>query len=149
MPGMVWTSLLNSPQPTAAGTALANSAALTDISAAPQFTLPANFLQNGSAVRFYASGVFSNTATPTLLLGVYYGGIAGVALATSGPVTTTTGATNWQWRLELDTVIRTTGTSGTAWSQGLLWLGTSATAMAAIPLPAAAPALVSVDTTTT
>src|SRR5215207_4783444 len=99
MPGMVWTSLLNSPQPTAAGTALVSTASLTDISVAPQFTLPANFLQNGSALRFYASGVFSNTATPTLLLGVYFGGVAGVALATSGAVTTTTGASGCQWRL--------------------------------------------------
>ena len=40
MPYMVWESLLNSPQPTAAGTALANSTTLTDISVAPNFTLP-------------------------------------------------------------------------------------------------------------
>lgn len=56
---MVWESLLNSPQPTAAGAALANSVTLTDISVAPQFVLPANFLQAGSAMRFTAFGVFS------------------------------------------------------------------------------------------
>src|SRR5262245_50554453 len=88
---MTWEALLNSPQPTAAGTALANSTTLTVISVAPQFTLPANFLQAGSALRFTAFGVFSTTVTPTLLLGVYYGGVAGVALATTGAITTGSG----------------------------------------------------------
>jgi len=147
MPYMVWNSLLNSPQPTAAGTALASSTTLTDVSVAPQFTLPANFLQAGSALRFTAFGTFSNTATPTLLLGVYYGGVAGVALAASGATTTTTGATNWPWRVELTTTIRSTGTSGTAMSQGFVDLATSLTAVARIPIPATALATVTVDTT--
>lgn len=147
MPMMTWQALLNSPQPVAAGTALNTSATLTDISVAPPVTLPANFLVAGSALRFTAAGVFSNTATPTLILGVYYGGVAGVALAASSAVTTTTGATNWQWRFEVTTTIRSSGASGTAWSQGIMWLGTSATTFAAAPLPGAAPAAVTVDTT--
>ena len=147
MPYMVWESLLNSPQPTAAGTALASSTTLTDVSVAPQFTLPANFLQAGSALRFTAFGTFSNTSTPTLLLGIYYGGVAGTALAATGATTTTTGATNWPWRIELTTTIRTTGSSGTAMSQGFVDLATSLTAVARIPIPATALATVTVDTT--
>jgi hypothetical protein len=147
MPYMTWEALLNSPQPTAAGTAYNTSTTLTDVSVAPQFTLPANFLQPGSALRFTAFGTFSNTATPTLLLGVYYGGVAGVALAASGATTTTTGATNWPWRIELTTTIRTTGSAGTAMSQGFVDLATSLTAVARIPIPATALATVAVDTT--
>lgn len=147
MPYMTWASLLNSPQPTAAGTALASSTTLTDVSVAPQFVLPANFLQAGSALRFTAFGTFSNTATPTLLLGVYYGGVAGVALAATGATTTTTGATNWPWRVELTTTIRTVGSSGTAISQGFVDLATSLTAVTRIPIPATALATVTVDTT--
>ena len=147
MPGMVWTSLLNSPQATAAGTALASSTTLTDISVAPQFTLPANFLQAGSALKFSAHGQFSTTGTPTLLIGVYYGGVAGTALAATVATTTGSGVTTVPWRLELDTTIRTTGTSGTAMSNGLWYLGTSVTAATFAPIPQVAPTTVTVDTT--
>lgn len=147
MPYMAWTSLLNSPQATAAGTALANSTTLTDISVAPQFTLPANFLQAGSSMCFSAFGVLSTTATPTILLGFYYGGVAGTALATTGAVTTGSGVTNVPWRIELETAIRTVGSSGTAMSQGKFWLGTSVSAVTSLPMPNTALATVTVDTT--
>lgn len=147
MPYMVWESLLNSPQPTAAGTALASSTTLTDVSAAPNYVLPANFLQAGSALRFTAFGTFSNTSTPTLLLGIYYGGVAGSALAATGATTTTTGATNWPWRIELTTTVVSTGSSGTAMSQGFVQLATSLTAVTTIPIPATALANVTIDTT--
>lgn len=147
MPYMVWESLLNSPQPTSAGTALASSTTLTDISPTPNFVLPANFLQAGSALKFTAYGVFSTTATPTLLLGVYYGGVAGTALATTGAITTGSGVTNVPWRLTLTTTIRTTGSSGTAMSQGYCGFGTSVSAWSWLPVPNTALATVSVDTT--
>jgi hypothetical protein len=149
MPYMVWNSLLNSPQPTAAGAALANSTTLTDVSVAPQFTLPANFLQAGSALRFTAYGTYANSGTtPTLLLGIYYGGVAGVALAATSAITTTNTATvAWPWRLEVTTTVRTTGTSGTAMSQGFCDLATSLTAVAHSPVPTTALATVTIDTT--
>jgi hypothetical protein len=147
MPYMVWESLLNSPQPTSAGTPLANSTTLTDISVAPQFVLPANFLQGGSAMRFTAFGVFSTTATPTLLLGVYYGGVAGTALASTGAIATGSAVTNVPWRLELVTTIRTVGSSGTAISQGTYNMGTSVSAWNSLPIPNTALATVTVDTT--
>lgn len=147
MPAMTWTSLLNSPQPTGAGTALATSVTLTDITPAPQFVLPANFLQAGSALRFSAFGVLSTTATPTIILGIYYGGVAGIALAASPAITTGTGLANAPWRIELETTIRTSGATGTAMSQGFLQLGTSVSAVALSPLPATALATVAVDTT--
>lgn len=147
MPMMTWESLLNSPQPVAAGTALATSTTLTDVSQVPQFTLPANFLQAGSALRFTAFGVFSTTGTPTLLLGVYYGGVAGVALAATTAITTGSGVTNVPFRLELTTTVRSTGSSGTAMSQGFVDLGTSVSAATHVPLPQIALATVTIDTT--
>lgn len=148
MPYMSWEALLNSPQATAAGTALANSNTLTDISPTPNYTLPANFLQNGSALKFTAFGVFSTTVTPTLLLGIYYGGVASaVPLATTGAITTGSTVTNVPWRLELTATIRSTGSTGTAMSQGFCLFGTSVSAASFLPVPNTALATVTIDTT--
>lgn len=148
MPLMTWEALLNSPQPTSAGTALANSTTLTDISVAPQFTLPANYLLAGSALKFSAYGTFSTTTgPPTLLLGVYYGGVAGVALATTGAFTTTASVTNVPWHLELLTTVRTNGLTGTAMSQGFCDFGTSVSAVTHAPVPNTALSTVTIDTT--
>lgn len=148
MPGMTWTTLLNSPQPTAAGTALNTSTTLTDISVAPQFTLPANFLTAGSALSLEAWGIFSTTGTPTLLLGFYYGGVAGVALGTTGAITTGSGVANVPFRIKLDVDVWTSGTSGTAKTQGYCGFGTSVSAWTWLPIPNTAnTGTVTVDTT--
>lgn len=131
-----------------AGSAYNTSVTLTDVSPAPQIILPANQLDNGMVLRLTAFGVFSNTATPTLLMGFYYGGVAGTALAASGATTTTTGATNWPFRLEYEGRVRSTGTAGTIMGQGFLDLATSLTAVSRIPIPATALATVTIDTTT-
>lgn len=130
-----------------AGTAYNTSVTLTDVSPAPQIVLPANQLDNGMVIRMTAFGTFSNTATPTLLLGFYYGGVAGVALAATSAITTTTGATAWPFRLEYEGRIRTTGTGGTILGQGWLDIATSLTAVTHRPIPETALATVAVDTT--
>lgn len=137
------------PMHTADGAAYATSVTLTDVSPTPNITLPANFLEGGSEVELWAQGQFSNTATPTLLLGFYYGGVAGVALAASSAITTTTGATAWPWMMHYRGVVRTAGATGSIVGQGWLMLGTSLTAFAlsAIPVTAAA-RTVTIDTTT-
>jgi hypothetical protein len=147
MPYMAWSSLLNSPT-AGAGSAYASSTTITDVSAAPQFTLPANFLQVGSALRFEAFGVLSTTSTPTLVLGIYYGAVAGTALGATGAITQGSGVTNVPWRIQLTTIIRSVGSSGTAMSHGNAYFGTAVTAIAdAVPVPATALATVTVDTT--
>lgn len=148
MPYMAWSALLNSPT-AGAGAAYNTSVTLTDVSAVPQFTLPANFLQVGSALRFKAFGTYSTTTgPPTLLLGIYYGGVAGTALAASLALATTASVTNVPWRLELDTIIRSVGATGTAISSGFVKLGTSVSAFAdENPVPGIALATVTVDTT--
>jgi hypothetical protein len=100
-------------------------------------------------MRFTATGTFSNTGTPTLLLGIYYGGVtAALPLAVSAATTTTTGATSWPFRLEVTSIVRTTGATGTIMSGGVLYLATSLTAFSVIPLSNVAQAVVTVDTTT-
>jgi hypothetical protein len=81
-------------------------------------------------------------------LGVYWGGVAGTALATTGAITQGSGVTNVPWAIELWTGIRSIGTAGTAMSHGSAKFGTSVSALAdEVPVPATALATVSIDTT--
>jgi hypothetical protein len=143
----LWTYPLPSIGNVASGTALASSTTLTDVSPAPQLTFPANFLTSGQVIRVRAAGTFSNTSTPTLLLGVYYGGVAGTALAATSAITTTTGATSWQWQVEYIGRVRTVGSSGTIMGFGWVDLATSLTAVTHRPIPETALATVTIDTT--
>ncbi len=140
-------TLLNYPVAVTAGTPLANSNTLTDISAAPNYTLGANRLVAGSVLEFTAFGVFSTTGTPTLRIGVYYGAVAGLALV---PYTATTGSgvTDVPWRLEVTMIVRTVGASGTAICQGKWNIGTTSSAWGTVPLPGTTLATVTLDTTT-
>src|SRR6185295_7919790 len=52
-------------------------------------------LEGGAQLRVKGWGVMSNTGTPTVILGLYYGGVAGTALVASTAKTTTTAMANW------------------------------------------------------
>ncbi|MEO5664881.1 MAG: hypothetical protein ABIR39_16550 [Nocardioides sp.] len=106
-------------------------------------------LEIGSEIEIYAEGQFSNTATPTLLLGLYYGGVAGVALAASAAVTTVTAAVAWPWQMQWRGTVRAVGTAGSIQGQGRLLMPASISQFQA---PYAAPITlalrtVAVDTT--
>jgi hypothetical protein len=131
-----------------AGAAYNTSVTLTDVSPAPQIVLPANQLDNGMVMRLTAFGVFSTTVTPTLLLGFYYGGVAGTALAASAATATASGVTNVPFRMEWEGRVRTTGTGGTIFGQGYLDLGLTVATVTHSPLPVTALAAVTIDTTT-
>lgn len=136
------------PQYRASGTALASSTTLTDINPTPHKVVPANFLQEGMKLTLTAAGTFSNTGTPTLLLGFYVGAVAGTALAATSAITTTTGATNWPWSIYLELQVRTLGSSGTVMPRnGHLDLATALTAFTHRPIPETALAAVTWDTT--
>jgi len=136
------------PLHVADGASYNTSVTLTDVSRAPQKQLAAMQLEEGTEVELNASGLFSNTGTPTLLLGFYYGGVAGVALAASSAVTTTTGAASWPWQLYYRGRVRATGTSGSIYGQGVLQLGTALTAFTTRPIPeTSAGRTVTIDTT--
>lgn len=140
-----WEASLSAGMHIADGAALANSTTLTDISPTPIVTLGANSLLPGSKLRVTAYGRFSTTGTPTLLLGAYYGAVAGTALATTGALTTASGVTNLTWKFQVIISVRTIGSSGTAIAIGEAAGITAATATALVP--ASAPAAATIDTT--
>jgi hypothetical protein len=136
------------PFNTADGTALASSTTLTDVTAAPQIVLPANALEVGSELEICAQGQFSTTGTPTLLLGIYYGGVAGTALAASSAITTGSAAAAWPFMLRYRGIVRTVGSAGTIKGEGVLYFGTSLTAFSVRPIPESAAArTATIDTT--
>ena len=133
----------------ASAAAYANSVTLSDVSPLPHKSFPANYLVIGTELEITAWGQFSTTGTPTLLLGFYYGAVAGVALAATAATTTGSGAAAWPWSMVYYGKVRTIGTTGTITGQGVLQLGTSLTASTAVALPATAAArTVTIDTTT-
>ncbi|HKZ20295.1 MAG TPA: hypothetical protein VJQ57_09310 [Acidimicrobiia bacterium] len=142
----LWTGPFQ-PAHIADGSALASSTTLTDISPSPPIVVPANFLAPGMALRVRAAGRVSTTSTPTLLLGVYVGGVAGTAICTTGAITTTSGVTNVTWGLEAWVVCRTIGSSGTVLGTGLAHGISGTVGVSTVPLPASAPATVTWDST--
>ena len=142
----VWTYPLQ-PQSIASGTALASSTTLTDISPTPNVTIPANFLQPGMKIMLKAACFFSNTGTPTLLSGFYYGGVAGTALAATSAITTTTGASSWPLTAYYYGRVRDVGATGHIMGWGWIDLATSLTAYTHRPIPETALATVAIDTT--
>lgn len=146
MPAQFWEAVLNSPG-NGVGTAYASSTTITDVSAAPQLVLPANFMYPGQSFRLTAFGVLSNTASGTIVLGFYYGGVAGVALAANAATAPGAAVTNVPWRLEATATVRTVGATGTIITQGFLDLGSSVSAVSHVPIPATALATVTIDTT--
>jgi len=147
VPYQSWRSVLNAPG-VGAGSALASSATLTDISPAPQLVFPANYLYVGQRLRLVGHGIFSTTGTPTLLIGGYYGGVAGTLLAAITATATGNNAASWPWRIELDIYVRSTGSSGTVWCNGWVDLGTALATVSHVPVPSTQTQPVTVNTTT-
>lgn len=142
-----WRSLVGNQVAVGAGTALASSTTLTDISPAPQIVVPANYLFVGQRLRLKGYGIFSTTGTPTLLLGGYFGAVAGTLLAATAATTTGSGAASWPWDLELEIEVRSVGATGTVWCGGKVNLGTSLAAMTPIWLPATQTQPITINTT--
>lgn len=114
---------------TAAGTAVANTT--TETILFPNVTIPANFMQDGRALRLTAYGGYGTTATPTIIFQVRWGGVAGTVLAKTSTFTTTSatggGASmTSQWMLEATIQTRSNGSTGTLFTNGLVMLHTAA-----------------------
>lgn len=104
-------------------------------------------LQGGAQIRVRGWGVMSNTGTPTVILGLYYGAVAGTALAVSTAKTTTTAMANWPFYFEYQGRVTVGGTTGAIMGLGKWWLPTSLTARSEFAWPETAPASVAIDTT--
>lgn len=143
-----WVSPLP-PFHTADGAAYATSVALTDVTPAPSIVIPANFFEVGMRLEYTAFGRFSNTGTPTLTLGIYFGTgaiAAGMAICATSALTTVTTVTNRTWRLEGAAQIRTIGAGTAATILGVAEVS-NVTTTGVDMAPATAPAVLSTDTT--
>jgi hypothetical protein len=63
-------------------------------------TVPANDAVAGAIYLIKASGVYSDTGTPTLAFGLRWGGAAGVSIATTAATTLGSGVSNEYWQAE-------------------------------------------------
>lgn len=147
-----WVSNPNAPGQ-GAGSALASSTSLTDISAGGAsasafFTQTYGPMYVGQRWRLTAHGILSSTGTPTLLLGFYYGAVAGTALAATAATAVANNAAAQPWRLELLMSVRSLGSSGTVWAQGWVDFPTSLTALTRTAIPVTNAQLVTVNTAT-
>lgn len=118
---------------TASGTAITSSS--TETILFPNITIPANFMADGRALAFYATGAWGTvvTNTKTLQIRLRWGGVAGTVLAATVPVALGTvaqgsGATRTAiWTLEGEIQTRLNGSSGTLFTSGTFTLNTAAT----------------------
>lgn len=106
---------------TASGTAIANST--TETILFPNVTIPGNYLQDGRALRLRAFGAYGTTATPTLILSLRLGGVAGTVIAKSSTLTTTSATGSGAsmtapWSFDAIIQTRSNGSSGTLMSNG-------------------------------
>lgn len=139
------------------GIALANSTTLTDIqpglnaTPATAFSNPAPW-ETGNVFMFEAFGIYGTTGAPTLLLGIYYGGVGGTALCTTGAVTTASGVTaNTAWYFKA--IVRVLGRASSGSTIQAQGYATNIAATAGVssfaPATASAGNQVAINTTTT
>lgn len=102
-----------------ASVTVANTSAQTTILGAGtgSLTIPANFMVAGRALRIIAWGQLSTTLTPTLTVNVKFGS---TTPGNSGAVTTAASVSNAVWKMDMLFTCYTTGSSGTAFLQGMM-----------------------------
>lgn len=96
----------------------------------PTWTIPANYLTEGRSLRLLAYGAYGTTATPTLTFTVRAGGVAGTVLAKSAAATLTSGVGGGAsmtaiWQAEIIIQCRSTGSSGSLFTAGMVNMFTS------------------------
>ncbi len=108
---------------TANGTQISNST--SEALVFPNITIPANYMQDGRALEMIAMGKFSNVVTTpgTLTWRLRWGGIAGTVLAQSSAISlSATAQTDIMFRLCLEVITRTNGSSGSLLAMGIVEL---------------------------
>jgi len=118
---------------TASGTAITTTA--TETILFPNVTIPANYLQDGRVLGFYATGAWGTvvTATKTLTIALRWGGVGGTVIAKTtsvalGTVAQGGGASRTAiWTLEGEIQTRSNGSTGTLFTSGTFTLNTAAT----------------------
>jgi len=126
----------------------------------PDFTFAADYLEHGDVLKYTLFFGWSSVITTpgTLTLRLRWGGVSGVALATSGAFAPdpTAGSTSLSGKVEFVMVCRATGTAGSAFTMGSMLPGgdfddaTATTLKGNLDMqmiPVSAPAPVAIDTT--
>lgn len=113
---------------TSSGTAVANLSAETILF--PNITIPANYLQDGRALKLTLRGAYGTFTSGTLIISVRWGGVAGTVLAKSFAITPTVsvggGASMTAlWNANIDIQTRANGSSGSLMTNGDVTLYTS------------------------
>lgn len=93
----------------------------------PNVTIPANYLQDGRAIKLTAYGRYSNVVTtvPTITFAVRWGGVSGTVIAQSPAIVTSASAvTNAPWRVEVIIQTRVNGSAGSVFAMGEAELST-------------------------
>jgi hypothetical protein len=112
-----WTAPIGGPMVDDAAINLTNTVTLTAISpgaAANPIWYPGNTIKAGAIVELEAWGTVSTSGTtPTLIIGFYWGGTAGVILAATTAITLTNQAgAAWPWRMHYKGRVTQCGTTG-------------------------------------
>jgi hypothetical protein len=114
--------------------------ALADISPLPAKPMPV--VEQGTVLRLRANlELTTASATPTLTLGFYWGGIAGVAVAAGAAIAVPAAITAGEVIAEYEGEFRVLGASGSLKGSGRIYMPTTLTAFATpIPIPQTAAA---------
>lgn len=118
---------------TATPTAVANTT--TETVVFPNVTIPANYMQDGRALRIEMNGSYGTTGAPTLIFSVRWGGVAGTVLAKQAANVTTSGVGGGAsmtalWEADVKLQTRSNGSAGTLMTNGksILFTNTLVTA---------------------
>lgn len=85
----------------------------------PNVTIPANYMQDGRAIRIRCQGQWTTTAsTPTLIFNLRWGGVAGTMITKTAAITTVASQTAAMWDLDIIVQTRSNGSAGTVMGIG-------------------------------
>jgi hypothetical protein len=110
---------------TSSGTGVTNTT--TETILFPNVVIPANYMQDGRAIRLRAMGQWGiQAAANTFRIRVRFGGVSGVLAFDTGAITGSGGAvTTGQWDTDIVIQTRTNGSSGTVFAMGKATFGTA------------------------
>jgi hypothetical protein len=103
---------------TASGAAVANT--VTETILFPNVTIPANYMQDGRALRLRAQGQHSTlgSGTVTLTFRLRWGGVSGTVICMTGAITQLVSLTAAFWDLDILVQTRSNGATGTVMGNG-------------------------------
>lgn len=126
---------------TASGATVTNT--VTETILFPNVTIPANYMQDGRAIRLLAKGQHSTlgSGTVSLVFTVRWGGVSGTILTKTGTITTLISLTAAYWEFEVVIQTRSNGSSATFMANGTAQVfgATAPTIGSATGAPAIAP----------